>query len=418
MIKRIWYYIWGYIIVELKGNALERLFNKMSSNGIELWDIRRIKYGFRFKMKARDYYRLRSLIRYRKCSVRIYKKKGLPFITYRTSRRKAFFIGLMVFFMLLKIISSMVWFIEIEGNEKISLDQLEAIILNSGIHRGKWINDLDLKSLEKTILKELHQISWVDASMKGTRLTVKIVEKTLFDKIELTDVIAGRPGIITQMIVLKGKSMVKEGETVQKGQLLIKATNRYEAYANPDYDGNLPPYLPPADEEIEPAQGIVKARVWYEGYGEAELILTKEYPTKKSEGLIEIKIGSKIFHLSGPRQINYEHYIVEKEVKSLSLWRKITLPIEIIKRVYRETVIYREERSVETASFLAKDQALKSILNSLRSDAIIIQANYFIIDDGEKDNNIIRAKVLLEVEEDISYVYPCAPLANKMKEEK
>ncbi len=402
MIKRIWYYIWGYLIVELKGNALERLFNKMSSKEIELWDIKRVRHGFCFKMKARDYSRIRPILRYRKCTVRITKKKGLPFLVYRSKQRKAFFIGIMIFFMLLKILTSIVWFIEIEGNEIVSSDDLQSVILSSGIQRGSWIKDIDLLNLEKTILKEIPKILWIDASLKGTRLQIKIVEKKLFDKTELTDIIATNSGIITQMIVFKGKSMVQEGDIVQKGQLLIQAANNYEAFANPDYEGNLPPYLPPEDEKKESAQGIIRARVWYEGYGESNLIVTEEHRTGKSEKVIEIKIGSKVFHFSGPRMIPYEHFQVENETKSISLWRKITLPIEINKKVYMETVIYREERSLETTRFLAKEEALKSILNSLTSDAIIIQANSFIIEDGEKNNNIVRTKVLLEVEENVA----------------
>ncbi|AZR73157.1 sporulation protein YqfD [Anoxybacter fermentans] len=412
MIKAIWRYIKGYVVVELKGNALERLLNKMSNFGIELWDIRRITHGFRFKMNAGDYYRLRPLIRYRKCTARIYKKKGLPFIKFRIGRRKAMIIGILFFFILLKAFSSFLWFIEIEGNKRVTTEEIKKLILKSGIRRGMLLNHVNLSRLERTILIDLKEISWVDASLQGTKLQIKIVEKKLIKKESLTDIIAARSGVITQLIVLHGKPVVKEGDTVKAGQLLIKAANRYETFAEPDYEGNLPPYLPPADEEPESARGIVKARVWYEGYGEAPITVVEEWPTGKREKIVQLKIGSKIFHLSGPRKINYQHYQVEKRVKSFSLWRNMTLPIEIIKEEYIETVIYKEKRTRDTAIFLAKDEALRSILNSLSSDAIIIQSKSFIIDDGKKENNIVRVKVLLEVEEDIA-----KPLSREVKEE-
>lgn len=405
MIKVIWRYIWGYLIVEIHGNALERVFNKMSSIGISLWDIRRIKHGFRFKMRARDYHRLRPLVRYRKCKVRMIRKKGLPFIQFRTGRRKALVVGILAFFIFLKTLSSFLWFIEITGNELVSTYELLSTVEEYGVHAGMLCKAVEerLTDLEQRILANHMEVAWVSVHVQGTRLYVEVVEKTLIDETDVTDVIAAKPGVVTQLITLKGKSMIKEGDTVIKGQVLIQAANRHDAYGEPDWEGNLPPYLPPVDGEVEPAKGIVKARVWYEGYGEAELTVTEERLTGLEERMIKLKVGNKLIHLSGPKKVNFKHYRVEREVKSLSIWRNLTLPIEIVIEDYQETTIYQENRSYENAKFMAKEQAVNAILNSLPSDAIIIQSpKSFLIDDGKKDNNIVRVKVCLEVEENIA----------------
>ncbi len=392
----------GYILVELQGNALERLLNRLSNLDISLWDIKRIKNGFRFKMLARDYHRLRPLIKYRKCTVRIVKKYGWPFIHYRAQRRRAFLVGVLAFLIILKTVSLFLWKIEIVGNEFIPISEIEQLIYNSGIQRGMFLKKLNLLELEHYIVVENNEISWVNATLQGTKLKIEIVEKDLIDETDLTDVIASKSGVIIDMIVMKGKPLVKKGDTVSAGQVLIKAANKYEVYAEPDFEGNLPPYLPPADEEPEPALGIVHARVWYEGYGEAECTVTQELYTGQRERILKLKIGPQIIQISGPKIIAFEHYKVEKDVKSISLWRNITLPIEIIKEDYLETAIYSERRSRDTAVFLAQEQALSSVLNSMASGAIIIQAKYYIIEDGMMENNIVRVKVILEVEENIA----------------
>lgn len=412
MIQVILNFIWGYLVVELKGNALERLLNRFSSAGIRLWDIQRVKQGFRFKMMARDFRRLRPLIRYRKCKVRIAAKQGLPFILYRSIHRKALFAGMVLFFILLKLLSSFLWFVQIEGLDQIPRSEIQRYLDAKGIRPGIFLHRVDLTGLERMILVNHPGVAWVDARLSGTQLKVTVVEKTLPVEIPLTDIIASRPAVVTQLIVFKGKAAVKEGDTVKTGQLLIRASNKFEAFATPDPEGNLPPYLPPADEPVESADGVVRGRVWYEGYGEAPLFVTEERPTGQEVRAVKIKIGPQLFHYSGPRTIPYEQYRVEKEVKSVRLWRNLTLPIEIITEEYQETVTHRESTTLETATFLAKEQATRAILNSLAPNAIIIQTASFFIEDGDSEDNIVRVKVRIEVEENIA-----RPLPKEMKEE-
>lgn len=402
MVKWIWRFLRGYLIVELKGNSLERILNKLNKSGIILWDIRRIKHGFRFKMLAKEYKRLRLLIRYRKCTTKIIKKIGWPFFIYRSGRRKVLFVGIFIILLILKTLSLFLWGIALDGNQEISSEKIYNLFHEQGIKRGMLLKDIDLKKLEHVIMIENPTISWVSVSLEGTKLYVQVVEKQLIAETDLTDVIAKKAGVVTEMIVLQGKPTVEEGETVKKGQVLIAAANKHETFAQPDFEGNLPPYLPPADEAPTPARGIVKARVWYEGYGEAQCVLTRETLTGNQERALKVKIGSKTFHFAGSRSIPFVDYQIEKNVKRISLWRNLTLPIEIIKEDYLERAVYSERRTRETAIFLAKERALKSILNSLARDAIISQSQYFIISDGLEESNLIRVKVVLEVIEDIS----------------
>lgn len=406
MIKSILRYLKGYVLVELRGNALEHLLNRINRKGIAIWDIKRIKHGFRFKMHAIDYRKLRPLIRYRKCTARILAKKGLPFIKYRSARRKALLAGIILLFIFVKLFSSFLWQVEFSGNETIPTEELVKLLTENGIKRGMLRSEIDISSLEQFFLTNHDKISWIAIQLQGTKLVIKVVEKKLIDETDLTDIIAAHSGVITEMIVLKGKPLVKEGDTVKAGQLLISAANRFESFAEPDFEGNLPPYLPPEDEQSEPARGIVKARVWYEGYGESEIIVTEERLTGQKESATKIKIGSKIFHFSGTRNVNFKYYRTEKEVKSVPIWRNIRLPIEIIKEDYLETVIYRERRSLETAVFLAKEKALFSILNFIPDNATVNQVKYSLIDKGNNENNIVRVKVVLEAEEDIAKPLP------------
>lgn len=402
MINWIWRYLKGYLIVEIKGNALERVFNRLNKIGIIMWDMRRIKHGFRFKMLATDYKRLPPLLRYRRCTTRIKKKIGWPFLIYRGRRRMTLFIGILLILLILRTLSLFLWTIQLEGNQQIPKERIANLFTELRIKRGMFLKDIDLDQLEHLIILRNPEISWVSASLEGTKLRVEIVEKKLIAETDLTDVIAKKAGVITQMIVLQGKPEVQEGDTVKAGQVLITAANKYETFAQPDFQGDLPPYLPPADEAALPARGMVRAKVWYEGYGEAECLFTQEMFTGNHQRALKIRIGSKIFHFSGTRQVEFLDYRIERNVKSISLWRNLTLPIEIIKEDYLETAVYSERRTRETAIFLAKERAVKSILNSLAQDAIISRSEYFIITDGLQEDNLIRVKVVLEVVEDIS----------------
>jgi similar to stage IV sporulation protein len=114
------------------------------------------------------------------------------------------------------------------------------------------------------------------------------------------------------------------------------------------------------------ANGIIKARVWYESYGESELVTTIYERTGRQEIGVTLKIGQQEFQLK--KVAEKPEKLVEVEVfnKKLSWWRNHDIAVESSISTYYELNAKKVEISMEEAKEQRKSQSFDSIaiLNS------------------------------------------------------
>ncbi len=377
MIKKLFRIFQGYLKIEITGNALARFINQINDMGITIWDLERIRYDhYQGCIYINDFNKLRSLLRKRKCQVRIITKKGFPFFLRKVWKRVFLLMGVVLFLLIFYFGSSFLLFFEINGLDKIEKQEIIDVLRNQGIKRGILKKDLDLASLERILLEKVPGISWVNLKWQGTQLFIDIVEKRIVNPPEYGEIAASKDGVITKLIVLKGQSAVSEGDTVVKGQTLIV----------------------PSDD-AEEVRGIVKADVWYEAVGESILLNEQILTTGRVKTFWGVKIGSWLGWLS-EIDTPYQQYKRKRETKRLFIWRNIALPIELIKEEHIEINIMKEERSSHLALFYAKEEALKKILKSLADDSLIEDIIYK--DKEVEDKNQISVRLLMKVEENIA----------------
>lgn len=93
------------------------------------------------------------------------------------------------------------------------------------IKEGMRKNRINSDEIEKEIRRKYNDISWVCAEVKGTNLIVHIKENYITEisaKEDKTyDLIANRDCTIKSILVRKGKGVVKAGDKVKKGDVLI-----------------------------------------------------------------------------------------------------------------------------------------------------------------------------------------------------
>ena len=80
----------GIVTVQIEGFFTERFINLCKINNINIWDVRNIVKGVvRFKIRIRDFKKLRKIARKTKCKVKIKEKRRLYFklFKYRKSSR-------------------------------------------------------------------------------------------------------------------------------------------------------------------------------------------------------------------------------------------------------------------------------------------------------------------------------------------
>lgn len=407
-------FLTGYVTVVVRGAAPERLINMASSRGIWLWNIKWVSQDrIMASIRLSGLRPLRHIARETGCRFSIEGRFGFPFFMSRMRRRKTMVAGAILFLVLLYMLSSFVWFVEVTGNVTVKDTEVLEVARKAGLSAGvlKW--NLDTKKVEKAIEDNLTKVSWAGVHVKGTRVVVEIVEKKLppegVDN-NPTHIVAEKDGLIKEILVLRGHPAVEEGQTVKKGQVLISGeipmpgvneeTTGEERKEEEQARQGQPQYVH--------AQGIVRARVWYEGYGEAALVEEGTRRTGNEVSRVCIKIRDKEIILAGPEKIPFKKYYQDINTKRLPAWRNISLPVEINTERYFELKSFREERSLAQARDKALETAVADAKKKLPENAQIIDREAEKVEVGRREK-VVRMKVLIEALEEIGTEKPFKP---------
>lgn len=404
-------FLFGYVNILVKGDNLEKFLNMAASRGIYLWDIKRTGENEIFvKTRLSAVRPLRHIGRKTKSRFSFRNREGLPFMISRIRKRKSLVIGVVFFLLGLYVMSSFVWFIEVKGNRQLPADVVLKTAAGAGLKVGSAKFRVDQERVENTIMERIPEVSYVGVCISGTRATIEIAEKIIIQKEQLqpAHIVAKKAGLVKEVLVLVGNPAVKDGDTVVPGQVLISGIIPPPEIQGPAQAGNTAGQVKPvpqAPSSYVHARGVVRARVWYEGYGEVPLLEEGTRPTGNSVSRVCIKIAGKEIILSGTQNIPYSFFEVEREVKKPPGWRNISIPVEVIYEKYLEMENYREKRSRAEAVDLARRKALESARSGIGGEVLIVreQAREVTLKNPE---NLVRYTASIETLEDIGSEKP------------
>lgn len=387
LILRLWNYFRGYVIINIEGLNLEKFINNCIEKNIYLWNIRRLSYT---KIEAhvgiKGFKPLRRLSRKSGCRVSIATKSGYPFWAHRLKKRKMLIAG--AFFSLIMIIvaSSFIYSIDIIGSERVDEDAIKTALVELGLRPGANKYTLNLRELENQILIEFNELAWVGIHLKGIYAKVEVVEKFIaegkIDKDVPCNVVASKNGVIDQVIAKNGKAVVKDGDIVSAGDLLISGIVSRE---NTEETTFLHAY------------GEVFARTYYERVITKELKEIKKEKTGEYVTLKRFSIGKFKFSF-GDTEIPYGNYIVEKNTKKPTIWRNITLPVEIMKEEYFEAIDMEIILDIDEVKASMHQEAIDYLMQEIPEEAEIL--NTFI--DFNEVGDQLQGKFTIEVLENIA----------------
>lgn len=386
LVVRVWNFLRGYLVIRVEGLNLERFINLSVANDIFFWDIERINYStILVKVSLKGYRMLRRVRRRVKCRVYIVEKRGCPFLFHRIMKRKTLAVGAVAAVAIMYLLTSFVWVVDVNGNDRVSEDRIIRELESLGLKPGVFKYAVNTRGLETALLIKMDQLSWVGINIVGTKALVDVVERVeppaLVDKETPCNILAKKDGLITNVFVFDGTPLVKEGDTVKSGQLLISGAVEK-------------PGLP---SRMVHAMGRVEARTWYHGSEEQELVLQKREITGNTARKISLRLGGYSIKLT-PGDISYSEYDKTQNIKRLLEWRNIVLPVELIIDNYSEVMIENEELSVEQARNMAVQRIEERLADIVPEDANIVDRS---IKYYEQDGGRIRVEMVLEALEDI-----------------
>lgn len=242
----------GYLYVWLTGYSPERFFNLCGNAGIVLWNIEPDGEGYHFCISLQAFRRLRPMLRKSGTRIRIEKRVGLPFLSFRYRHHRFFLVGLATLFVVLFSMSRFIWMVDVSGNSRYSTQVLTDYLQQEGIGYGTPKSSIDCEKTELMLRDQFPDIIWVSVRMAGTRLYLEVQEQLLGveekqedSQTDGTDLLADVSGTVDSIVVRRGTPLVQKGDTVEKGMPLVSGmlelkddsgeTTVYE-YCNADAD--------------------------------------------------------------------------------------------------------------------------------------------------------------------------------------
>ncbi len=339
----------GFLKISVQGSFLQRFLNLCRANQIRLNNIGFDYEGLTAEIRVKDFYRLKPILKKAKCKVVLLEKRGLPFLLYKMRLRKGFLLGFCLAAIMFFMMSQMIWNIELVGFQTIPSKQFMSFLMEQGIGYGCFKRTINTKRIQESIRNEYPPVVWAGVVIDGTKLRIEVKEKDRKQNVTVTytdekacHLIASADGVVAKMVTRRGIPMVKAGDAVKKGDILV---NGMIPICNDD-ETVREVSLVKADADI-----YLKTQFHYKNQ------LNFQYRKKKYTGQKQtvyfVKVFKRNFCLQKRREL--KSFDTHCDFKQLNLFHKLILP------VYAGRIEYRE---YETENTTYSEKELKQILQN------------------------------------------------------
>ena len=386
MILSLFHYLRGVLLLRLEGPFLERFLNLCVRDGIYLWNIRKKGETVSAFVSLAGFRRMRNAARKTKTRVRIHRKCGLPLFLHRHRKRRAFAVGMLLFFLVLALLSSFIWAIEIDGNEKIEQNVIRNTLKSCGLEIGVVKYKIKESAIKEEMLRQIPELGWLWVEVRGTKALVHVREKTA--KPEMTaegqpaNISAKKDGVIVSVTATRGKPLVEPGDVVQKGALLISGT------VETKLGGTL----------LVRSAGEVRAKTWYSASG--TFPCTKIYATETGARKTRYALHLGAFRLPLYSKAPFANFTAESDLTSLHLWGDLYLPVQLETETYVETKAEEKLLSAAEAETLYGNQLVEDMALPDSAEVIKTEFSHILEEDGT-----IRVSATVECIEEIGEIH-------------
>lgn len=376
----------GIVTIRVRGGSIEQLVNELSRQGIDVWDVKPLPGGqMDMKVSLSDFFRLRPPLKRTGCRMSIRGRSGLPFVLARVWKRKGFIAGFALFVAAIFCLSSLVWDVEVKGNEEIAAHDVLQAAKQEGIYPFQWIFRLpDQDKLSAELTRKLSGTSWVGVTRTGTRITIQVVEATKPKDQKLVSpshLVSKHDAVITHIYAEKGQPEVGKNDRVKKGQVLVSG-----------FQGGKPIV----------SEANIRGIVWHEYNIQVPQVYRQKVYTGERKQRGYLYFGNTAIQLTGYGKVTYAQSETMTDEDPLT-WRGWKLPIGWMTEKVMETTELELKRTEEQAKQEGIERAKRDILAKYGTDSVIMDQKIL---HEKADNGKVYIKVHFEVEQNIAEEVP------------
>ena len=381
--------------LRIEGNFPERLLNRALLSGARITHIRRIgKRVIVLSTDERSAAILASLCEKYFLDFRILRHGGMPALRDVARARWTLFPSLVLCAIICALVLSRIWLVDVcftgsrpeLGRRTAILEELSSAQIHPGIPAGQ----IDTGSLEKRLLSDAGNYSFIGVRRQGIRLLVEAAPEVptppTYRLSHARDLVAARDGVVEEITVLAGSACVKPGDTVRAGQVLIRGEEAIATNAETQEEITTP----------VSALGEVVARCWYEGGAQGYINTSIHSRTGRESTSVQLKLMN--FSLPLLEGENYPEQEVEAQhLPVVGLF----LPLELERSTHYETRKSVQSMNPEILQEQLETLARAEVLAALAEDSIEYEiASQWT--DAEQTDNILRLRAVYEIYTDIA----------------
>lgn len=386
--NRIIRYIFGYTCIEIVCADSGRFITSCAKAGLDISDIRRID-GITLKLCIcdRHFDELIAIADRHGAKYRIVYKIGLKHKLAVIKSRKFFAVGFLLFLLCIFINASFVSKITVSGNETVTEEEVLDLLSEYGFRKGVLIYNLDKKRIQQDVMKNCDKFAWLWIHLDGNKASVTVKERTpkpyIVSKDDYSNCVASRDGVVVEIMPRTGRQIVKVGDVVKKGDLLISGMSETKT----------------GEIRYVHADGIVTAKTWHTATGEYNHTRVDRHLTGEKKNLYFVEIGGYRMPLGRDDAgfEKYDTYEVKKVCPILNLAFTICTYCEIIE----ENVTVDDNEVVDSAVKFLSERLRNELSDNRNLEIVDVTSEWSTNSMGN-----IEVRVTFECTEDIALYQP------------
>lgn len=386
----------GCAEMRITGAEPERVINACCEAGIDFWGVE-AEDEFSLVMSVRQSRtgEVKTLAEKCLCEAETLRLRGGRRVASRAGSRPVLWILPLVLAGILAASTFFVWRIDVTGNVTVSDTEILNALADSGVYIGAFWPGFSNELTASAVTAAIPELKWVGISTFGSRVTVRVREKTripeIFDESLPARIVAVRGGLIEQMGALRGNPLFENGQTAAQGDVLI------DALVPGKFEG----------ARIVRAAGYVTARTWYELTAVMPLSRTVKEYTGETYTAMALRLGDRRINFYRSSRILHTMCDNIVQEKKLGVMGQFELPAALITEAGRgytlKTVTVDRDEAKKTLEALL-ESTLKTKLGAggrvLSSEFIFGEAEGRAVVTllAECRQNIAREELLTEKE--------------------
>ena len=296
----------------------------------------------------------------------------------------AFLLGAFLFYQSLFIAE-----VRIDGYKSISEERIRDVIAETGLYEGARRQE-SYETVKSALYDEFEDITWVGISEEGRLVRVSIAEASGNQEAEENDetpvdIVAKRSAMVERILPLKGNAVVRKGDYVNEGDILISGAYEYQSS---DYSRG---------DDVFTMYSHASGQVLAKTPRRLTYYVEKNIRTMEGTGRAIRGIYLRIGDVELDTAASFNEYVTSRRSEKTLLNTAKPVPIRLNLVKIEEVTVSQRHRDMEKVKAVVEAAVRQYAREELSGEEEILGKTV----DYRESAGVIRAEVLLEVLEEI-----------------